>query len=195
MENRLTPEAFEAEALPHLNDLFRSAARMTMNRGEAEDLVQEVYLQAWKSFHKYEPGTNCRAWLFKILFNKLEHHRRRQYTQGRWFAEAEEFVIESVASVPTVEQHLTDEEVLAALDRLPAQYREVILLADVEEFSYKEVSEVLQVPIGTVMSRLSRGRKQLRLMLAGVASSYGIGTAESAAARPEPSGPALSLVA
>ncbi|HWS87611.1 MAG TPA: sigma-70 family RNA polymerase sigma factor [Pyrinomonadaceae bacterium] len=169
---------FEAEALPHIDVLFRTAVRLTADRTEAEDLVQETYAQAWASFKAYEPGTNCRAWLFKILMNKLEHQRRRRYALLKRTAETDaELLAQTVAYVPPVGQELQDEEVLAALGRVPARFREVVLLADVEEFSYREIAEILCVPLGTVMSRLSRGRKLLREMLAGVASGYGIGAA------------------
>ena len=174
MERKVTAEEFEAEAVPHLDDLFRTAVRLVMDRSEAEDLLQEVYLQAWKSFERYEPGTNCRAWLYKILFNKLNHQRRRKFSQGGWLQADDAFLAETVAYEPPVRPDLTDEEVIQALDGLHASFREVVLLADVEEFSYKEIAEVLGVPIGTVMSRLSRGRKQLRDALAGVAHQYGI---------------------
>src|SRR5918993_3004317 len=87
LQREFTPDEFEAEAMPHLNDLYRTTVRMVRDRAEAEDLVQEVYLQAWKSYHKYEPGTNCRAWLYKILFNKIDHHRRRQYSRAKWLEE------------------------------------------------------------------------------------------------------------
>jgi RNA polymerase sigma-70 factor, ECF subfamily len=178
-----TARDFEAEAMPHLSELYRTAARMTLDRGEAEDLVQEVYLQAWKSFASYEPGTNCRAWLYKILFNKLDHHRRRKYALWKRTVEDDGFVAETVAYVPPVEPRLTDGEVLAALDSLQPRYREVVLLADVEEFSYREIAAVLGVPVGTVMSRLSRGRARLRQLLGGVARQYGVraGAAEEPA--------------
>ena len=168
---------FEAEALPHLNTLYRTALRLTTSRAEAEDLVQDVYAQAWRSFASYTPGTNCRAWLFKILLNKLEHQRRRRYALLKRTADADELTLERVAYVPPVEHELKDEEILAALDQVPPRFREVVLLADVEEFSYREIAEVLGVPAGTVMSRLSRGRKLLRAMLAGVAAGYGIKSA------------------
>ena len=167
---------FEAEALPHIDVLFRTAVRLTADRAEAEDLVQETYTQAWRSFAAYEPGTNCRAWLFKILMNKLEHQRRRRYALLKRTADADtELLAQTVAYVPPVGQELRDEEILSAIDRVPARFREVVLLADVEEFSYREIAEILGVPVGTVMSRLSRGRKLLREMLAGVAAGYGIG--------------------
>jgi len=167
---------FETEAMPHLNDIFRTATRLMGDRARAEDVAQEVYLQAWKSFHRFEPGTNCRAWLFKILFHCVNHYRRK------WFRfpllkETEEFLEANLVAPAAVPDGLTDEEILAALDRIPADFRAVVMLVDVEEFSYKEASEILTVPIGTVMSRLSRGRKLLREQLTEVARSYGIGMA------------------
>jgi RNA polymerase sigma-70 factor (ECF subfamily) len=174
LKRNITEEEFEAEALPHLNDLYRTSVRLVTDRGAAEDLVQEVYLQAWKSYDRYEPGTNCRAWLFKILFNKLDHYRRRQRSQWKFIAESDALIEESLRYEPPVEHDLRDEDVLRALEQVPPRYREVVLLADVEEFSYREIAQVLGVPVGTVMSRLSRGRRQLRSLLARVALDYGI---------------------
>jgi RNA polymerase sigma-70 factor (ECF subfamily) len=167
-------ERFEVEAMPHLSDIFRTAIRVLGERGRAEDVAQEVYLQAWKSFDRFEAGTNCRAWLFKILFHCVNHHRRK------WFRfpllkETEEFLEANVTYTEPVPEQLTDEEILAALDRVPADFRSVVLLVDVEEFAYKEAAEILNVPIGTVMSRLSRGRKLLREQLADCARGYGLG--------------------
>lgn len=162
MSKIFTEAEFAEEALPHLNDLFRAAVRLLMNRDEAEDLVQEVYLQAWKSYDRYEQGTNCKAWLFKIMFHKLDHHRRRKFARSKYIIDGDDDMLETVAYEPPVNHQLQDQEILEALGRLPLNYRTVILLADVEEFSYKEVAEVLNIPIGTVMSRLSRARKQMR---------------------------------
>ena len=166
-------EDFEAAALPHLNDLYRTAARLVSSRAEAEDLVQETYLQAWKSFHKFTIGTNCRAWMFKILLNKVKHHR------SKWLGllKRSEELPEMLMYEPPVPEHLRDEEVLLALEKIPLCYREAVLLADVQEFSYKEVAFILKVRVGTVMSRLSRGRKLLRAELGEVAADYGIGIA------------------
>ncbi len=167
-------QRFAEEALPHRNDILRTAIRMLGgDRGRAEDVLQEVYLQGWKSFDRFEAGTNCRAWLFKILFHCVNHYRRK------WFRfpllkESEEFLEDNVAARTPPPDKLTDGQILAALDAIPADFRAVVLLVDVEEFTYKEVSEILSVPIGTVMSRLSRGRKLLRTQLAEVARSYGI---------------------
>jgi RNA polymerase sigma-70 factor (ECF subfamily) len=168
---------FEAAALPHLNDLYRAARHIIGNQTEAEDIVQETYLQAWKSFHRFELGTNCRAWLFKILFHVLHHHRRKWFGLKLTQESEETSWEETLIYEPPVPQHLSDEEVLAAFQKLPEQYRAVLLLADVHEFSYKEVADTLGIPLGTVMSRLSRGRKLLRAELAGYAASYGIGSA------------------
>ena len=164
---------FETEAMPHLNDIFRTATRVLGDRARAEDVAQEVYLQAWKSFHRFEPGTNCRAWLFKILFHCVNHHRRK------WFRfplvkETEEFIEATLTYSEPIPEHLTDEDILAALDRIPADFRAVILIVDVEEFAYKDAAEILSIPIGTIMSRLSRGRKLLREQLGEVAQLYGI---------------------
>lgn len=167
---KVKAEDFEAAALPHLKDLYRTAMRLVADRAQAEDLVQETYLQAWKSFHRFQMGTNCRAWLFKILLNKINHHRRKWF---RLIKETEEG-LEGLTYEPPVPEHLHDEDILQALERLPAHYREAVLLADVQEFSYKEVAFILKIRVGTVMSRLSRGRKLLRVELAGVAESYGI---------------------
>lgn len=167
-------ERFGAEAMPHLNDIFRTASRVLGERGRAEDVAQEVYLQAWKSFEHYEAGTNCRAWLYKILFHCINHHRRK------WFRfpllkETEEFIEANLVYSAPIPEQLTDEEILAALDHIPADFRAVVLMVDVEEFAYKEAADILSIPIGTVMSRLSRGRKLLKEQLAEVARSYGIG--------------------
>ena len=174
MKTDITPEIFEAEAMKHIDDLFRTAKRLTMNQIDAEYLVQETFMQAWKSFAQYEIGTNCRAWLYKILFNKFDHHRRKKYTQAKYIQEADDLVFLSAAYNAPISENLTDSQVLAALDKLPEHYRSVVLLADVHEFDYKEVAEVLEIPIGTVMSRLNRARTQLKKSLAKVADEYGI---------------------
>jgi RNA polymerase sigma-70 factor (ECF subfamily) len=163
---------FEAEALPHLNDLYRAAASILHNRAEAEDAVQEAYLQALKSFQRFTPGTNCRAWLFRILFHVISHQRRKW--SGRFvFSEREELEQTAVYVEPVAEQ-LTDEELIQAFRKLPQQFAEVVILADVQEFSYKEIQETLGIPIGTVMSRLSRGRQLLRAQLADCGARAGI---------------------
>jgi RNA polymerase sigma-70 factor, ECF subfamily len=180
MNTQITPEIFEAEAMMHIDDLFRTAKRLTRNEVDAEDLVQETFMQAWKSFDKYEIGTNCRAWLYKILFHKFEHQRRKKYTQAKYIQEADDLVFLNAAYNEPIPENLTDSQVIAALDKLPEHYRSVVLLADVHEFDYKEVAEVLEIPIGTVMSRLNRARTQLKKSLASVARDYGIGLVATA---------------
>ncbi|MBS1788222.1 MAG: sigma-70 family RNA polymerase sigma factor [Acidobacteria bacterium] len=164
-------EDFESVALPHLGYLLRIARRAIGNVAEAEDVVQETFLQAWKSFHRFQPGTNCRAWLFKILFHVLSHHQRRWFRMRQPTPHDEEMMKRRVAEQPAPEQ-LRDEDVLAAFAKLPKHYRGVVLLAYVQGFSYKEVAEIAGIPIGTVMSRLSRGKQLLRIDLAGLAARY-----------------------
>jgi len=166
---------FEAVALPHMNDLFRTALHLVRDRSAAQDLVQEAYLQAWKAFHRFEPGTNCRAWMFKILINEVRHHRRRWFNT-KTVPESELSFEETLAFEPPIPDGIQDEDILAALDEVPRDFREVVLLADVQEFSYREIAEMLGIPVGTVMSRLSRGRKQLRMRLAHYVGANGVGT-------------------
>jgi len=174
-------EDFETAALPHFDDLYRTAVRVMGDRTEAEDLVQETYLEAWKSFHRFEPGTNCRAWLFKILDHVIHHHRRKWFTL-KFVKESEELLEDVLTYEPPVPEHVTDEDILAALDKVPEDFREVLLLADVQEFSYKEVSDTLKIPVGTVMSRLSRGRRILRCQLAPLSGSTAIKAAKAVGA-------------
>ena len=165
-------EAFEREAMPHADGLFRFAVWLVRDRGEAEDLVQETMSQALTSFHRYTPGTNCRAWLVRILQN---------VRNSRWRAKSREPVVHDpddrfalalpfVASVP---ENLTDEDLLSALRKLPEHYQEVILLSDVQDLTYKEIASSLDIPIGTVMSRLHRGRALLRSELGGYRAAFG----------------------
>ena len=170
---KVQTEEFEAAAVPHLNDLYRTAVHLVRDRTDAQDLVQNVCLQAWKAFHRFEPGTNCRAWLFKILFNEVRHYRRR-WLRNKMVPEGEQPFEETLAYEPSIPEQVRDEDILQALDEIPPEYREVVLLADVHEFAYKEIAETLSIPVGTVMSRLSRGRKQLRLSLANYAKAYGL---------------------
>lgn len=173
----MSAAAFEDEALPHMDDLFRAAVRLLLDQSKAGDVVQETYLIAWKSFDRYERGTNCRAWLFQILFNVVRHERRNWF---KWITTRDEDLADAQIAAPVpIPQTLFDNDILAALDGLPIQFREVLLLVDVEDFSYKEASEILKVPIGTVMSRLSRARAVLRKQLAGVARAYGLSAASA----------------
>src|SRR5689334_2162533 len=172
--HRPRTEDFEAAAMPHMQDIYRTASRLLGSTTAADDVVQDVYLQAWKSFGEFELGTNCRAWLFKILFNTL-HHYRRKWMNARMVKESEDVLDMAAAPGPPVPENITDEQMLAALAEIPPDFRSVVLLTDVEEFSYKEAAGILDVPIGTVMSRLSRGRRLLREKLVDLAQSYGIG--------------------
>ena len=166
--------AFEAEALPHMNDLFRIAAWLVGDRTIAEDLLQETFAQALQSFHRFKAGTNCRAWLVTIMYH-VNSKRLRSDGRLRLVSDAEERIAETVAFTPPTPQGLSEREVLDALDSLPWQFQEVVVLADVEDMAYKEIAEALSVPVGTVMSRLSRGRKLLRAKLVTYANTYGIG--------------------
>jgi RNA polymerase sigma-70 factor, ECF subfamily len=155
--------SFEDVALPHMKALYRTASAMLRDQALAQDMVQETYLLAWKAFDRFEPGTNCRAWLFKILFHAISHHRRKWVNRFQ-FVESEILESALVYNAP-IPDNLTDEDVLQAVGKLPAHFAEVVLLADVHEFTYKEIEDTLEIPIGTVMSRLSRGRSQLRAHL------------------------------
>lgn len=153
--------AFEGEVLPHADRLFRLAMWFVRNRADAEDIVQDTMMQALKSFHRFQPGTNCRAWLTTIL-QHIVSNRRRAKGRSIVVSDPDDRMAQTVAFVPPVPQDLSDELVLGSLRRLPTAFQEVILLCDIEELSYKEAAEALAIPIGTVMSRLHRGRAQLR---------------------------------
>jgi RNA polymerase sigma-70 factor (ECF subfamily) len=157
--------AFELEVLPHAARLFRLAMWLERNRADAEDVVQETMMQALRSFHRFQPGTNCRAWLITIL-QRIVSNRRRAKGRSILVSDADDRIAQAAPFVPPVPQALTDETVLATLRRLPTAFQEVIILCDVEDLSYKEAAEALAIPIGTVMSRLHRGRAQLRAELA-----------------------------
>jgi RNA polymerase sigma-70 factor (ECF subfamily) len=156
---------FEAEALPHVDRLFRLAMWFERSRPEAEDVVQDTMIQALKSFHRFQPGTNCRAWLVTILQHVVSN-RRRSKQRAIVVSDPDDRIAQTVPFVPPVPQNLTDEDILGALQRLPPQFQEVIVLSDVEELTYKEIADALTIPLGTVMSRLHRGRALLRSELA-----------------------------
>jgi RNA polymerase sigma-70 factor (ECF subfamily) len=159
--------AFELEVLPHAARLFRLAMWLERNRADAEDIVQDTMMQALRSFHRFQPGTNCRAWLITIL-QRVVSNRRRAKGRSILVSDSDDRIAQTVPFVPPVPQTLTDETVLASLQRLPTAFQEVIILCDIEDLSYKEAAEALAIPIGTVMSRLHRGRAQLRTELAAV---------------------------
>ena len=161
---------FEAEAMPHADRLFRLALWLERDRAEAENLVRETMMQGLQSsFHRYRPGTNCRAWLTTIL-QHVRSNRRRARGRSPIVEDPDDRIGQTAAFQPPVPQHLTDEEILAALSRIPAPLQEVILLSDVEELTYREIAEALMIPMGTVMSRLHQGRALLRADLCAVSA-------------------------
>jgi RNA polymerase sigma-70 factor (ECF subfamily) len=165
---------FEAEALPVLESMYGAAVRLTRNQAEAEDLLQETALKAFQAYHQFEPGTNLKAWLYRILTNAyISGYRKTKREPVRVSADGvDDFSLyDQIAGAggaspeQEVLDRLPDEEVKAALEGLPDQFRIAVLLADVEGFSYKEIAEITGVSIGTVMSRLHRGRKALQRAL------------------------------
>ena len=180
MPRRLREE-FNDLAMPHVAALLRTATRLCGSREAGEDLVQETCLQAWRSFGRFEPGTNCRAWLYKILI--YSHSRLRRDQSRRPVVTSLETASEAALLFdPQTPDTLTANSVKAAFDSLPDQFRVAVLLVDVEQLTYREAAEALDVPIGTVMSRLNRGRRLMRLALVEQAASYGI-AADAAAER------------
>jgi len=173
-------QEFEQVALVHLDALYHMALRLTRNRAEAEDVVQEAFLRAFRSFHRFNPGTNCRAWLFTILRNVFLNRLR---TQGREVLEAEmggldhaELATDAHVDRNPEEQFLQTMlhgDVDRALTTLPLAFREAVMLVDIEGLTYREVAEVVGCPVGTVMSRLSRGRALLRRALGRFAREHG----------------------
>lgn len=182
-------ERLEAEALTHLDALYRTALRLSRNAQDAEDLVQETYLNAFRSLDRFEEGTNLRAWLFRILNNAfISQYRRRKRRPSSSIEDVTEYylydhLVEGGAA-PRAENpeqevldRIGDEGVLRALEDLPVEFRQVELLADVEGFSYREIADILNIPIGTVMSRLYRARRRLQKVLWQEAQEMGYGAA------------------
>ena len=163
---------FESEAMPHAASLFRVALWLTHDHTHAEDLLQETLTEALNSFHRFTPGTNCRAWLISIMHHR-QSTKRRAASRLQLVSDAEDGIAETIPYEPPTPQDVTDEDVLAALESLPRAFQEVVVLADIEELTYKEIAALLQVPVGTVMSRISRGRKLLRSRLAEYARAHG----------------------
>ncbi|MEZ4469742.1 MAG: sigma-70 family RNA polymerase sigma factor [bacterium] len=176
---------FERIALPHADALYGAAMRMTRDPSRAEDLVQETLLRAFRFWHKFEQGTNIKAWLFRIQTNIFINRYRKRQTEQKVMDDRQvddllqRFAVEeeSLLPVDTREEFLRQvvgDEVLRALDELPFEFRMTVLLADMHDFSYKEIAEVLECPVGTVMSRLHRARKMLQAKLLEYAVENGI---------------------
>ncbi|HLT23653.1 MAG TPA: sigma-70 family RNA polymerase sigma factor [Ignavibacteria bacterium] len=173
---------FETEAMPHMNLLHNYAYRMTGNQLDADDLVQETYLRAFRFFHKFEKGTNCKAWLFRIMKNLfINKYRKNQKEPGKVdYDDVENFFdtiksdrVESTDLQEKLFSNLLDDDMVNALNSLPDDFKTVVILCDIEGLSYEEIAEFVQCPIGTVRSRLHRGRKLLQQKLLAYAKDKG----------------------
>ncbi|NUN13073.1 MAG: sigma-70 family RNA polymerase sigma factor [Myxococcales bacterium] len=171
-----TKQEFEALTLPHMDELYATALRLTRREKDAEDLVQDTYLKAFKHFDQFERGTNCRAWMFRILTNTfINAYRRRvkereildkqQSGQLANFFFSKEDAERDADPVQAIAMSGLSDDVKKALDEIPTDFRVVVVLSDLQDFSYKEIAEIMDTPIGTVMSRLFRGRRLLRSRL------------------------------
>ncbi len=171
-----TKAEFEALALPYLDQLYSAALRLTKNEKDAEDLVQDAFMRAYRFFDKFERGTNMKAWLFKILTNTFINRYRRNVKERSIVDGSERdtvnerFISREATEYAENPEHyfferLLSDDILRAIDQLPIDFRMVVILADLQEFSYREIAEIIGCPVGTVMSRLFRGRKLLQKTL------------------------------
>jgi RNA polymerase sigma-70 factor, ECF subfamily len=177
-------ERFEREAIPFMPEMYAAAMRLTRNPSDAEDLVQETFLRAYRGFGGFEPGTNLRAWLYRILTNAYINTYRKRQREPQTVSDEEVpewYLYEKLggegaeaSAEARVLESLPDQDVQDALADLPEQFRLAVLLADVEGFSYKEIAEILDIPMGTVMSRLHRGRRALEKRLWDVMRERGL---------------------
>lgn len=175
---------FERLTLPHINELYSTALRLTKNEKDAEDLTQDTFLKAFTYFYQFKVGTNCRAWLFKILTNTFINNYRRRVKERSLMDEERQALDDTFTCCDSAEWRVNPEhrlasgclsdEVRCALDDLPTDFRTVVILADLHGFSYREIADFVGTPIGTVMSRLFRGRRTLRERLHGYAVDEGI---------------------
>jgi RNA polymerase sigma-70 factor (ECF subfamily) len=181
-QRRASRTDFEREAMPHLPALYGAALRLGRSEGDAEDLVQETMLRAYRFFDTFEAGTNCKAWLFRILTNVFRNRYREREREQEILGEAEsseanlgQFVAEGPRDSETaLRGRMVSADVEQALTSIPAEFRLAVVLADLEDFSYKEIAEIMDCPAGTVMSRLYRGRKMLQKLLYSYALEQGI---------------------
>ena len=187
-------DLFEAQAMPFIDQLYAAAMRMTRNPSDAQDLVQETFVKAFASFKQFEQGTNLKAWLYRILTNTfINTYRKKQREpyQGT-IDDLEDWQLGGAESTTATSSrsaeaeaidHLPDSAVKDALQSIPEDFRLAVYFADVEGFSYQEIAEIMKTPIGTVMSRLHRGRRLLRELLAGYALERGLGTGQAATSK------------